>query len=174
DTCAWQSHGYLALPNTSLVDGESFTVTGTLSVDFSTPATSAAPPAPATQYGTPIDASTFTTVPTMSVYGPDLIHVSPADGVVSLVVESAGQGSLTASLGGTPLGTAAVSPGANALKFKLPASLLASLRHSSGAMVLTLIPAAPDGLSQGSPLTRKVSLTPAAKKPVVKKKTVAK
>ena len=51
DTCLWKTSGYLSLPNTSLVDGTSFVVSGTLKVDFTTPASAAVPPAQANQFG---------------------------------------------------------------------------------------------------------------------------
>jgi hypothetical protein len=171
DTCAWQTHGYLALPNTSLVDGTSFGVSGTLSVDYSTPATAAVPPAPATQSGQVIDAGSFTGTPTLTLYGPALLKIAKNAKQLRLLVASTGEGSVTAVLGSTVLGTAAVSPGGNDLRFNLPLALLQSLRRSAGTLTLTLTPMAPDAKTKGTPVTRQVSMpTLAAKKRVARKK----
>src|SRR6185312_13384966 len=51
DTCKWSSKGYLSLPNTSMIDGTSFTVSGTLTVNFGEPATASTPPGQTVQYG---------------------------------------------------------------------------------------------------------------------------
>jgi hypothetical protein len=182
DTCAWSTKGYLALPNTSLVDGTSFSVSGTLAVDFQTPATSALPPAPATPFGPVLDAAAFATPPNLSLFGPQLIQLTTKDTQLRLIVESGSEGSLTASIGTLVLGTRPVTAGGNDLRFALPPSLLQSaVRRTASALVLTLTPLAPDGKTTGTVLTRDVSVAavkqPAkkpsanpAKKPAAKKK----
>jgi hypothetical protein len=187
DTCAWTTKGYLALPNTSLVDGMSFTVSGTLSVDFLNPATAALPPAPSTQFGQVFPASSYSTAPTLSLFGPELIQLGAQDSQLRLIVESSGEGSVTAAIGSVTLGTYPVRPGGNDLRVPLPASLLQTMRRTASAdnPVLTLTPTSLDGKTTGVAVTRKVSITPAtraakksgakkpaAKKPSAKKKTV--
>lgn len=168
DTCAWTTKGYLALPNTSLVDGTSFVVSGTLNVDFSTPVTSAVPPAPANQFGQVIDASSFSTAPTLSLFGPQLLRLTPQDTTVRLIVESSAEGSVTAAIGSLALGTHALRPGGNDLRFTLPHGLLQSLRRSAGTLVLTLTPRALDGTTVGTAVTRTVTVA-VAKQPTKKK-----
>ena len=195
DTCAWSTKGYLALPNTSLVDGKSFAVSGTLNVDFLTPATAALPPAPSSQFGQAIPASSFSTAPTLSLFGPQLLHIDAQATQLRLIVDSTGEGSVTAQIGSVVLGTASVRPGGNDLRFALPASLLQTYRSlTADGLTLTLTPLAPDGKTAGTALTRTIAVTgatrgksttkapkkhtkakkPAAKKPVkhtTKKKT---
>jgi hypothetical protein len=167
DTCLWKTKGYLALPNTSLVDGTTFVVSGTLNVDFSIPATSALPPSASAQFGPVIDASSFSTAPTLTLFGPQLLKLTAQDTQVRLIVESSSEGSVTASIGSLVLGTAALRPGGNDLRFSLPATLLRSLRRSSGTMVLTLTPLALDGTTAGTAVTTTLSL-PVAKPPAKK------
>ena len=167
DTCAWKSKGYLALPNTSLVDGTSFVVSGSLSVDFSSPASAAVPPAPANQFGDTIDASSFSTAPTISLFGPQIMLLSSTDTALRLIVESSGDGSVTAAFGSLLLGSRTLRAGGNDLRFKLPQSALQALRRTSGTLLLTLTPLAPDGKASGAALTRSVSVEnvqPAKKK----------
>jgi hypothetical protein len=170
DTCAWSTKGYLALPNTSLVDGTSFSISGTIAVDFSTPATAALPPAPAIPFAPVVDAGSFSTAPDLSLFGPQLIRLTTKDTRLRLIVESSGEGSLTASIGTLVLGTRAVTAGGNDLKFALPQSLVRrALRRTTAALVLTITPRAPDGKTTGDAVTRNVSITAVKKKPVVKK-----
>jgi hypothetical protein len=166
DTCAWVTKGYLALPNTSLVDGTSFVVSGTLAVDFSTPLSSAVPPARAIPFGPVIDVSSFGTAPTLSLFGPGLLKLSTDDTRLRLIVDSSGEGLVTASIGSTKLGTRVLRPGGNDLRFSLPKSLVRTLRqrHATSALVLTLTPVSPDSGTTGSPVTRNVSITEPAKK----------
>jgi hypothetical protein len=169
DTCAWSTKGYLALPNTSLVDGTSFIVSGTLNVDFSTPATASLPPAPATQFGQAVPASSFWTAPTLSLLGPGLLRLTSTDSQVRLLVQSSGEGSVKAAIGSLSLGTLALRPGGNDLRFTLPAGVLQSLRRAlSTGIVLTLTPLAPDGKTTGAAVTRNISVTAVVKKPAKK------
>lgn len=162
DTCAWQSKGYLSLPNTSLVDGTSFVVSGTLAVDFTSPATAATPPAPATPYGQVIPVSSLGVAPTISLFGPELLKLSAQDAQVRLIVQSGGEGTVNASIGSLVLGTAALIPGGNDLRFPIPKELLLGLRRSASSSVLTLTPVSPDGKTTGTAVTRTISLAPAA------------
>jgi hypothetical protein len=164
DTCAWQSKGYLALPNTSFVDGTSFVVSGTLSVDFSTPATAAVPPAAASQFGPTTDASSFSATPTLTLYGPQVLKIAANATQLRLIVASTGEGAVSVTIGSTVLGTSTLTPGGNDLRFMLPETLLHSLRRSAGSAVITLTPIAPDSTTKGAPITRKVSIATARPK----------
>lgn len=170
DTCKWSSHGFLAIPNASPSDGVTFVVSGSLSVDYTTPATAALPPAQTSQSGQTVDASTFSPVPGISLYGPDVLQLAPTATKLRLIVGSTGEGSVTVKLGSATLGTAALQPGTNDCRFTLPAGLRRSLRRTAGALVLTLTPTAPDGVTKGAPVTGKVSIATPAKKQLKRKK----
>jgi hypothetical protein len=162
DTCAWPGKGYLSLPNTSMVDGGNFVVSGTLAVDFTSPATAVLPPAPATPYGQVIPVSSLGVAPTISLFGPELLKLSAQDAQVRLIVQSGGEGTVNASIGSVALGTAALIPGGNDLRFPIPKELLLGLRRSASSSVLTLTPVSPDGKTTGTAVTRTISLAPAA------------
>jgi hypothetical protein len=171
DTCAWSSHGYLAIPNASPVDGVTFVVSGSLSVDYSTPATAALPPAQSSQYGQTVDASTVSPVPSISLDGPDTLQLAATATTLRLIVASTGEGSVSVSLGSSTLGTAAIVPGTNDLRFSLPAGLRRSLRRTAGTLLLTLTPIAPDRKTKGAAVTGKVVIaTATAKKKLARKK----
>jgi hypothetical protein len=160
DTCAWQNKGYLSLPNTSLVDGTSFTVSGTLTVDFTKPASSAVPPAQSSQYGQTVDASTVSSVPTLSLFGPQLLRLASNASQLRLIVQSNAEGRVSASLGSVSLGTFGLRPGGNDLRLALPAGILTRLRASASTSVLTLTPTALDGTA-GAVISRTIAVTPA-------------
>jgi hypothetical protein len=171
DTCAWTSHGYLAIPNASPVDGVTFVVSGSLSVDYSTPATSALPPAQTTQYGQTVDASTFSPVPGISLYGPDTLQLASTATALRLIVASNGEGSALVALGASTLGTAAIQPGTNDLRFNLPSGLRRSLRRAAGTLLLRITPVAPNGTTKGVPINGKVVIaTATAKKKLTRRK----
>jgi hypothetical protein len=168
DTCAWTTKGYLALPNTSLVDGTSFVVSGTLTVNFLTPVTSALPPAQTSQFGPVIDAATFSSAPLLSLFGPQLLHLAANDDNLRLIVQSSGEGSVSVAIGAVALGSRPLRPGGNDLRFPLPAGLLnRSLSTSTSGLVLTLTPLALDGTTAGATLTKNV-IVEAAPKPAAK------
>ncbi len=174
DTCQWTSHGYLALPNTSLVDGTSFVVSGTLSVDFTKPATSAVPPSPASPFGTPVAASSFSHAPTISLLGPKVTVMTPDDDEIRIAVTSSGFGILHATLGSLALvGTSgpvpnsscddSLSPGASVCHFKLPAGVLSALQLAGAAgLPLALTPLDANGATHGSTVTARVVYQPTA------------
>jgi hypothetical protein len=172
DTCKWTSKGFLSLPNTSNVDGQSFAVSGSLAVDFSTPVTAAAPPSPSSPYGPVVDASSVSLVPAVSLAGSKVIKLKSDDTELKLALQSSGEGSVRVTLASTTLGTVPVSTGGNALRFTLPKDWLLSQRRSAGvASTLTLTPIAPDGKTTGASITRSVSVEPSA---VAPKRTVKK
>ncbi len=184
DTCQWPTaHGYLALPNASTtVDAGDFLVKTTLTVDFSTAATASDPPPGVTLTSPAIPVSSADPAPTLSVFGPQLLKLSPTMTQIRLIVESNGSGALQATLGTVQLGSQALRIGNNDLRFALPAGVLQALRRSASTsnMVLTLTPRSTSGTA-GVAVTRTVAVTaPAksaakkpAKKPATKKKTAS-
>jgi hypothetical protein len=145
DTCKWGSKAYLSLPNTSVVDGESFVVSGTLAVDFSKPASAATPPPPSPVYGTVVNAGSTSAVPTLSLFGPSTLKVKDDATQLKLALQASGEGSVRVSIGSASVGTFRLVTGGNNLKVTLP-------KQYSGK--LTLTPVAPDGTTTGAALSR--------------------
>jgi hypothetical protein len=165
DTCTYTSNaGYLSLPNASTnVDAADFVVTTTLTVKTSQ-ATPVAPPDPAFTTTPVIPVSSVDVAPTLFLFGPELLRLSPTETQLRLIVESNGQGSVQAKLGSIVLGTLPVRGGNNDLRFKLPAGVLRALRRSASAgNVLTLTPISASGSVTGQAVTRTVSVLGAAK-----------
>lgn len=173
DTCDWgNTRGWVSLPNASTnVDGSTFTVTYSMTVDTNTPAAAAAPPSPASIWGTTVPVPATDVAPTIDVFGPELLKVSAKSRVIELIVESSGPGSLNAALGSVALGTSALRAGNNDVRYTVPASMIASLRQSASATnVLTLTPMSSSGATTGTPVTRQVSIATTVKaKPKPKK-----
>ena len=187
DTCLWKSSGYLSLPNTSFVDGTSFVVSGTLNVDFTTPATSALPPAPATQFGQVISASSFSSAPGISLFGPKVTTLTGSDSTLDVVVSSDGEGTMKVALGSLTLGTMDLAAGTDKHEFTLSPGALSALQLAGAAgLPLTLTPLGTNGV-KGTAVTGSVVLVPTASttaklkptkpakpaKPTTKKKTKA-
>ena len=142
NTCQGSADAYLSLPNPSTdpaANGKEFAISGTLTVDLSTP-TAATPPPPAAFTGPIVAAPTADAVPSISVYGAQIIRVSTVDRMVRLIVFSTGDGQLQASAGTTNLGTYQLRAGNNDVRFKLPQSIVNALRKpaASGANASTL------------------------------------
>ena len=171
-TCFGGPDGYVSLPNASLAsDSQAFTVSGTLTVDKSTPSSVTAPPAPLDAGPGPVIASPATDVaPSIYVYGAQILRVSTTDRMVRLIVFSSGPGMLQAAAGGRNLGTYQLRAGNNDIRFKLPQSLVNTLRKPAGALagspsVLTLTCLSPGGTA-GTVVSRKLAIVkPAPKKP---------
>lgn len=174
DTCDWgATRGWVSVPNASTnVDGATFTVSYSMTVDTTTPATATPPPPAASIWGTPVPVPTTDVAPTLDVFGPELIKVSMTSRVIRLIVDASGPGTVNAALGSVTLGSGSVRGGNNDLRFTVPASMLGALRRSSSVTnVLTLTPVSPAGTA-GQPVTRHVALAdakPAKKKPKKKK-----
>jgi hypothetical protein len=174
DTCDWGPvRGWLSLPNASTsVDGAAFTVSYSMTVDTTTPATASPPPDPVSIWGSTVPVPTADVAPTIDVFGPELLKVSPKSRVIRLIVDSSGVGGVNAALGSVALGSRALRAGNNDLRFTVPAKMLGALRRtSSSASVLTLTPVSPAGTA-GLAVTRHVAVTGAkpVKKQTVKKK----
>ena len=172
NTCAASSDAYLALPNPSTdvaANGEDYVISGTLTVDTSTPSAATLPPDPV-YTGPTVAAPTTDVVPSILVYGAQIVRVSTADRLVRLIVFSSGDGQLQASAGTVNLGTYQLRAGNNDVRFKLPQSIVNQLRKPAGrsvsASVLTLKFLSPGGVA-GPTVSRKLALvkpTPAKKK----------
>lgn len=176
DTCDWgATRGWLSLPNaTTTVDGAYFTVTYSMTVDTTTPASATSAPAATSVFGTTVPVPTNDVAPDIQVYGPELLQVDATNPSIRLIVESDGPGTVNAALGAAVLGQRTLRAGNNDLRFVVPKNLLTSLRRSAVASnLLTLTPVSPTGAVTGEAVTRHVVIT-AAKTAVAKKKTAAK
>ena len=163
DTCTGGYDGFLSLPNPSLTtDAAQFTVSGTLTVDYSQPAAPKGPP-DAFYTGPSTPAETAELAPAIFVYGAQVIRVSAATRLVRLIVFSSGAGKLQAAAGSTLLGTVALRAGNNDVRFRLPASMVESLRKTSGlrisSSVLTLTSLSTAGAA-GAKVARKLAVAP--------------
>jgi hypothetical protein len=155
DTCSWGEVGLVSLPNPSTsVDAAVFTVSGSVTVDKTTLATSTPPPA-GTYTGPTVPSLTGDEPPSIAVYGPETLRVSKKRRVVRLVVFASGTGQLDAELGGLSLGSRVLRTGNNDLRFTLPRSVTRSLAATSR---LTLTSVATNG-TRGATVTRKLVLT---------------
>jgi hypothetical protein len=155
DTCSWSEVALVSLPNPSVaVDAALFTVSGSITVDKKTLATSTPPPA-GTYTGPTVPSPDGEEPPSIAVYGPETLRVSKRKRVVRLVVFSSGGGQLNAQLGSLSLGTRALRTGNNDLRFTLPRSVTRSLAATSR---LTFTSVSTNG-TRGATVTRKLVLT---------------
>jgi hypothetical protein len=155
DTCAWSDAGLVSLPNPSTnVDAAVFTVSGSITVDKKTLATSTPPPA-GTYTGPTVPSLTGDEPPSIAVYGPETLRVSKKRRVIRLVVFASGTGKLDARLGSSSLGMRVLRTGNNDLRFTLPKSVTRSLAAASR---LTFTSVAANG-ARGATVTRKLVLT---------------
>ena len=174
NTCTGGAPAYLSLPNATVdtkVNGNEFTINGTLTVDPKTPATPNLPPTPTkvspkTPTGT---VPTSAIVPTIDLFGSEVIHLSGDDTTIDLVVRSDTDGKVQASLGSYALGTAAIRAGANNLQFALPAGAVSN----ASSTTLTLTPFSASGTA-GTPVTRTVQVDSTVSKVQAKAKAKAK
>ena len=157
-TCTGSGEAFLSLQNASLnVEAADFVVNTSVSVDTTTPASATAPPDAVSLWGDVVPVPSIQLPPTIAVYGPELLTLSPAATQIRVIVESSGDGLLQATIGSTPLGSGVLRAGNNDIRFTLPPSLRLALRRSADVSnVLTLTPVATSGGAQGQPMTRKV------------------
>jgi hypothetical protein len=169
DTCAWPYGGYLVLQNPSaILDAQVFTVTGSVTVDKTKPASATAPPPPVTIWGPVVPAPTTDPAPTLTIYAPEVLRVAAKTRLLRFVVYSNGEGKLQAALGGTMLGTTTLRTGNNDVRFVLPKTVFAGVKSTrAGANTLTLTSYSPQG-TVGTTFTRHVKVQAPAKP---KKKT---
>jgi hypothetical protein len=176
DTCDWgTARGWLSIPNASTaVDGATFTVSSSVTVDTNTPATAGTVPDPATVWGTTVPVPTADVPPSIDVFGPELLRLSAKAPTIRLIIDSSGPGIVNATLGSAVLGSYSLRAGNNDVRFTVPKALLTSIRRSaSAANLLTLTPMSPTGALAGLAVTRQVVITATPKpkpKPVKHKK----
>jgi hypothetical protein len=166
NTCSGSPDAYLSLPNDSLgLDGRVFTVSGSVTVFKTKPATATEPPPGLHVIGSVISAPTTDPAPLLQVYAPEVVRVSARTRLLRLAVFSSGDGKLQALLGSMNLGTASLRTGNNDVRFVLPKQLFSSLRTKSVSNVLQLTSVSPGG-SKGASFTRRVLVqTPKKPKP---------
>jgi hypothetical protein len=176
NTCGASPHAYVSLPNETndvvppALDGREFTVSGTVTVDWSTPAAASEAPAGVKIIGPVVQAPTTDPAPDLTLHAPELIRVSAKTRLLRFIVFSSGDGTLKATLGSTWLGSAGLHAGNNDVRYVLPTQLLKSLRKTNTpANVLTLTSFSPGG-TQGSSVTRRVAMQPVPKTPKPKKR----
>jgi hypothetical protein len=175
-TCGSSAPAFVSLPNatsTTTVNGNEFVLSGTVTIDPNSRPTAPAPPPQVKLPGTVIAVPTTDVVPSIELFGPELIRLSSTDTQIRLIVSSSGPGTVQASLGSLALGVGTLRTGNNDLRFNLPGAALSSLRRSAASgNVLTLTPLSPQGAA-GSPLVRHVAIDPTFK-PVTTPKSKAK
>jgi hypothetical protein len=169
NTCGASPRAYVSLPNESndvappALDGREFTVSGTVTVNKSKPASATEAPAGVKITGPVIQTPTSDPAPELSLYAPELIRVSAKTRLLRFIVFSSGDGTLKATLGSTWLGSAGLHAGSNDVRYILPTRLLKSLRKTNTpANVLMLTSYSPGG-TQGASATRRVAMKPVPK-----------
>jgi hypothetical protein len=154
----------LSLPNASSdptkVDAADFSVKATVSVDSPRViATPSGPPDPVGTVTPVIQVTAADVAPTLFLFGPEILRLSPVDTQLRLIVESGSQGTVQAKLGTIVLGTASIRAGNNDVRFKFPAGMLRALRRSASAgRLLTLTPFSSNGTTMGQAVTRTISV----------------
>jgi hypothetical protein len=169
NTCGASPHAYVSLPNESndvvppALDGREFTVSGTVTVDKSKPASATEAPAGVKVTGPVVQAPTSDPAPDLTLHAPELIRVSSKTRLLRFIVFSSGDGALKATLGSTWLGSAGLHAGNNDVRYVVPTQLLRSLRKTNTPdNVLTLTSYSPGG-TQGLSLSRRVAMQPVPK-----------
>jgi hypothetical protein len=170
NTCGASPHAYVSLPNEShdvatsiAFDGREFTVSGTVTVDKSKPASATEAPAGVKITGPVIQTPTTDPPPNLTLHAPELIRVSAKTRLLRFIVFSSGDGTLKGTLGSTWLGSAGLHAGNNDVRYVLPKQLLKSLRKTNTpANILTLTSYSPGG-SQGGSVIRRVAMKPVPK-----------
>lgn len=164
NTCAGSPHAYVSLPNETsdapapALDGREFTLSGTVTVDMSTPAAASEAPTPAKVIGPVVNVPSTDPAPTLTLYAPELIRVSSKTRLLRFVVFSSGSGTLKAAIGSSWLGSSNLRAGNNDVRFVLPSQLLRTLRTTSPPRnVMTVTSFSPSGM-QGASFTRHIDL----------------
>jgi hypothetical protein len=164
NTCGASPHAYVSLPNETndvdppALDGREFTLSGTVTVDKSKPASASEAPAGVKVIGPVVQTPTTDPAPDLTLHAPELIRVSAKTRLLRFIVYSSGDGTLKATLGSTWLGSAGLHVGNNDVRYVLPTQLLKSLRKTSTpANVLTLTSFSPGG-TQGASVMRRVAM----------------
>lgn len=166
DTCDWGAlRGYLSLANPSTTrDGQTFTITGTLTVDPDAVATATPPPDPVSTGGAAVvDASGAgsSDAPRIQVLGPQTIHIAAGSRQLRLIVSASDTGSLQAALGSLTLGKAKLRAGSNDVRFALPRTAAGTKLAAAVASSLRLTALSPSGAA-GATVVRRVAFDRAA------------
>ena len=176
NTCGASPHAYVSLPNETndvvppALDGREFTVSGTVTVDKTKPASATEAPPGVKVTGSIIQTPTTDPAPVLTLHAPELIRVALKTRLLRFIVFSSGDGTLKATLGSTWLGSAGLHAGNNDIRYVLPTQLLKSLRKTNTpANVLTLTGYSLGG-TQGASVTRRVAMKPVPKPPKPKKR----
>lgn len=165
NTCAGSPPAYVALPNTSMLDGREFDLNGTVNVDKTKPATPSEAPAQV-PLGMPVTiVPTTDPAPTLSLHAPEVLRVSSKTRLLRFIVFSSGDGRLQATLSANLLGSPTIHAGNNDLRFVLPKELSKTLQVKSADNLLMLTSLSTSG-AKGMTVTRKVVVqTPPRPKP---------
>lgn len=163
NTCAGSPPGYLSLPNGTLgLDAREFVVTGTVTVDKTTPAAPSGPPALVPVSGPVVTVPTSDPAPTLLLHAPEVLRVSAKTRLLRFIVFASGDGKLQATLGSTSLGSAKLRGGNNDVRFVLPQQLFKTLRAKTSSNLLELTSVSPSG-TKGMTVTRRVVVQSTAK-----------
>jgi len=164
NTCGSSPNAYLSLPNDSLgLDGREFVITGTVTVDLSSPAAPSDPSSSNIFLGPVVAAPTTDPAPLLTLHAPELLYVRSRDRVLRVIVFSSGSGKLKATLGSVVLGTVGLRAGNNDVRWSLPASLVTALRKTSSDNLLSLTSLSPSGTT-GATITRHVVIVAGKKR----------
>jgi hypothetical protein len=164
NTCSASPDAYLSLPNDSLgLDGREFVITGTVTVDLNSPSAPSDPEPGTVVVGPVVAAPTTDPAPMLTMYAPEVLRVNARDRLLRFIIFSSGSGQLRAVLGSVQLGTATLRAGDNDIRFRLPASLVSSLRRTASNNVLSLTSLSPSGTTGGT-IMRHVVIVPAKKR----------
>jgi len=164
NTCGGSPRAYVSLPNETndvappALDGREFTLSGTVTVDTSTPASASEAPPGVKIIGPVIPAPTTDPAPDLTLHAPELIRVSAKTRVLRFIVFSSGDGTLKATLGSSWLGSAGLHAGNNDVRFVLPNQLLKTLRKTNTPDNVLMLTSYSPGGTQGASVTRRVAM----------------
>ena len=169
NTCGASPHAYVSLPNETndvappALDGREFTVSGTVTVDKSKPASASEAPPGVKITGPVIQTPTTDPAPDLTLHAPELIRVSAKTRLLRFIVFSSGEGTLKATLGSTWLGSAGLHAGNNDVRYVVPTQLLKSLRKTNTPANVLMLTSYSTGGTQGASVTRRVAMQPVPK-----------
>jgi hypothetical protein len=164
NTCGGSPRAYVSLPNETndvappALDGREFTLSGTVTVDTSTPASASEAPPGVKVIGPVIPAPTTDPAPDLTLHAPELIRVSAKTRVLRFIVFSSGDGTLKVTLGSSWLGSAGLHAGNNDVRFVLPNQLLKTLRKTNTPNNVLMLTSYSPGGTQGASVTRHVAM----------------
>jgi hypothetical protein len=164
NTCGGSPRAYVSLPNETndvappALDGREFTLSGTVTVDTSKPASASEAPPGVKIIGPVVPAPTTDPAPDLTLHAPELIRVSAKTRVLRFIVFSSGDGTLKATLGSAWFGSAGLHAGNNDVRFVLPNQLLKTLRKTNTPDNVLMLTSYSPGGTQGASVTRRVAM----------------